>query len=599
MTKNNLRFLAEILEPLNLKDTFEKQQEHIENILCKFLNTKTVVAFIGAGVSIPLGYPAWWKFTDDMFNLLDVTLIIEGSNKCLAESLFDVENVDANVFKKIFLIDKDSDDFCVAEDYKTLLQKLIKDGYLELADKLKEVSKNYNSNKDKFKEFQNYLKEKKSKELDFQTIFSECELLLCSDSEWQEKKQSKFFRILVKSYFQIKRLYATKKNKTKLSTKDNNPYLALLDLPIKKFATFNYDLEIERAIIHRNKNYNSTIYNNDITCEQVIQKINKLTTKSFSQKKEFCEQLADFSLSRYEDSFDAVFHCHGRIDDTENCVVSEEDYQKWYLREDNEEFTPFRQTLDITLDSNPILFMGFSLNDPDFMRILRTITANRPHVDKTRNPLFCLMYVLKNEIREDTDRQVNEEFDRKNGDLRNILDTKLKEINADSKLESEQKQKSIIKLIEQKQKDTLKLNKDKYEALKENDNKAKWTSHKELEDECKALYIKYGLHVIPVKEKDNSDTTKEAICNKLIKIKGQWEKWWQGIVQKPAFRKFEVKRDEPYFHYKFKIDDNSIIQSFDFRLHTDLDISLGFKEIKSQKHGIEETKNNILQKNWQ
>ena len=204
------------------------------------------------------------------------------------------------------------------------------------------------------------------------------------------KKQSNFFRIPLKSYFQIKSLYATLSKKEQLEQIEWNPYLALLDLSIKKFATFNYDVEIERALLFT-KHILPDVYKHGKTCEQIIKESKE---KSFSQKKDYCQELAEFSISRNEDYYNAVFHCHGRVDDAENCIISEEDYQKWYLRENEENCTPFRQTLEITLGSNPILFMGFSLNDPDFMRILRRITANRP-LDKTRNPLFCLHISLR------------------------------------------------------------------------------------------------------------------------------------------------------------------------------------------------------------
>ena len=159
--------------------------------------------------------------------------------------------------------------------------------------------------------------------------------------------------------------------------------------------------------------------------------------------------------------------------------------------------------------------------------------------------------------------------------------------------------------------------------LKSSEKAAKWTSQKELEDECTMLYIKYGLHVIPIKAKDwkynlsdkLSESEKEelkdwrnlpekekiglirnkkiepiegeAICNKLIDLNKKWKEWWKGIVLKPKFRKFEIDREDPYFHYEFRIKENQRINTFDDNLHKELDKSLGFTKTDEEINKIE------------
>ncbi len=535
----NTKYLGDLLSPLDFDNkSFEERQSHIEDLLCRSLNMRTVVAFIGSGASFPIGYPMWGQFAKDTFKLLKITLSTTNGEyeNCLAIKLRNnplSEHEEAVIvdFASVFFPQSVKDGKLLedlateiktrVEKYIEFLGKRIKKNYPDENDEkdLKTLATNYNEEKiqDKINQFSAYLDKKKSKEIDFQSLFSECERLICSKERWEELRHAKFFRVIVESYFQIKRYYTTLDNKDKLKAKEWNPYLALLDLPINKFATFNYDLEIERALLFGNNKQKDKIYADKTKGEQIIKYVNSSNKiRSFSQKNKYCEDLVGFSVSGFEPKVNSVFHCHGRIDDTINCVVSEEDYQKWYLQEDDEKYTPFRQTLDIILESNPILFMGFSLSDSDFMRILRSISANRTG-DKTRKPLFCLLYVR------DSDFENNESC-----------------VNAEN---------------------------------------AKWTDEKELEDECTMLYIKYGLHVILVEEeKLNSKDDKpiEPTCHKLMELEEKAKEWWQGVTKKPKFRKFEINADKPYFHYEF--DEGAVeIIKFDDNLYKELDKALGFE----------------------
>ena len=208
----NIKFLGEMLKPLDFNKSFNDRQEHIENLLCRSLNMKTVVAFIGAGSSIPLGYPSWGRLAKDMFQLLEITLKKDNeNNKSLAEKLLDdnLERTDFLPFLNVFQdkIDQDQDTekvidnkkkigYKLGNNYVKLLQTLIKQSYSESKIKLTTSSKQYNENKAEFDRFQTYLDQKKSKELDFQTIFSECERLLCSNEVWEEKNNPIFLEFL-------------------------------------------------------------------------------------------------------------------------------------------------------------------------------------------------------------------------------------------------------------------------------------------------------------------------------------------------------------------------------------------------------------------
>jgi hypothetical protein len=63
-------------------------------------------------------------------------------------------------------------------------------------------------------------------------------------------------------------------------------------------------------------------------------------------------------------------HLHGRADDPERCVLSEEDYRERYLRSQT-----LSRHLYAWFASQTVVFIGFSLTDPDFIAILREVSA--------------------------------------------------------------------------------------------------------------------------------------------------------------------------------------------------------------------------------
>src|SRR6185503_11326406 len=92
------------------------------------------------------------------------------------------------------------------------------------------------------------------------------------------------------------------------------PLAALLDLPLYRFVTTNYDHEIERALMVRR----------GIPEEEFgLSGSSSRQPRSFTQKSENCNQLALFALAEVEEARNLVFHCHGRIDDFESIIATE------------------------------------------------------------------------------------------------------------------------------------------------------------------------------------------------------------------------------------------------------------------------------------
>jgi tetratricopeptide (TPR) repeat protein len=148
----------------------------------------------------------------------------------------------------------------------------------------------------------------------------------------------------------------------------------LLALPIHRFITSNYDLVLEQFLAAKL----------DQQHEEFIEKY------SFSQKNHNSEKLARFAAGVSEDSRNMVFHCHGRCTEPDSMIVTEEDYQKWYLAEADGAGPAFKQTMELLVGSHPILFIGFGMNDPDLLMSLRSLSAREPDL-KAQRSLFALL----------------------------------------------------------------------------------------------------------------------------------------------------------------------------------------------------------------
>jgi tetratricopeptide (TPR) repeat protein len=147
-----------------------------------------------------------------------------------------------------------------------------------------------------------------------------------------------------------------------------DPFAALLELPVRRFATTNYDGELERALAGK-------------------------PLLSFTQKEAGLATLVRFSLAGMDGDEDGdyrVFHCHGRYDERESVIATEADYQKWYLGRQDGASVAYQQSLEFLLGSNPLLFVGYGLRDEDLLRPLRQLGALDPARKSTR-PLFALM----------------------------------------------------------------------------------------------------------------------------------------------------------------------------------------------------------------
>jgi SIR2-like domain len=98
----------------------------------------------------------------------------------------------------------------------------------------------------------------------------------------------------------------------------------------------------------------------------------------------FLSKLGDPTNSRH------YAHIHGRFDKPEGIVFTYRDYVKRYI--ENDEMV---QKLFVLLATQSFLFIGFSLEDPDFVQILRQVNSR---LGKGENPAhFAILPMLNSE----------------------------------------------------------------------------------------------------------------------------------------------------------------------------------------------------------
>ena len=169
----------------------------------------------------------------------------------------------------------------------------------------------------------------------------------------------------------------------RLGAGEADPYDALVDLPIQRFVTTNYDCEIEKALARKRG-----VSRRELGLARGGNPGETVRCRSLTQKDH--AELARFTLADIPGNEDMVFHCHGRYDAVDTIIASEADYQSWYLADAHGLGLPFQYSFELLLTYNPLLFVGYSMRDEDLMRNLRLMGALDP-ARKDAKPLFALV----------------------------------------------------------------------------------------------------------------------------------------------------------------------------------------------------------------
>ena len=119
----------------------------------------------------------------------------------------------------------------------------------------------------------------------------------------------------------------------------------LFGLGIRRFVTTNYDNLLEQQV-----------------------GLLKSSTQFLTATNRNLAELADIQKAS-ADNF--IFKPHGDLNDAESIVLSSEHYQRIFT----DAHSPVKQALETIFVSRPILFLGYSIQDPDLKYILRTLRA--------------------------------------------------------------------------------------------------------------------------------------------------------------------------------------------------------------------------------
>jgi tetratricopeptide (TPR) repeat protein len=167
-----------------------------------------------------------------------------------------------------------------------------------------------------------------------------------------------------------------------------DPFQSLLRLPIRRFVTTNYDCEIERALSGCGLACHEDLGLDDRRHGLGMKALD--CKASFTQDLDGLERLVRFALADGHGPEARVFHCHGRYDQPRSVIATEDDYRRWYLDRQQGASLAFQQNVELLFGSNPLLFIGYGLEDEDLLRPLRQFIALNPARKGTR-PLFALI----------------------------------------------------------------------------------------------------------------------------------------------------------------------------------------------------------------
>jgi hypothetical protein len=183
----------------------------------------------------------------------------------------------------------------------------------------------------------------------------------------------------------------------------NIPLSLWKDIGIQRFATLNYDLELEKMLMLTSEEQqwipgiattqppltafqtledlrdqdNGTLDWSDHSSR--IRRIlpNGRTVESDMVSRERSDRLIDFAMGS-DDAEQHILHLHGRCDDQASLIVSYRDYDRLYRRNDLHR-QPFEYGHRIMTGGNPILFVGLGMKEAEINRSMEDFISNTPY----------------------------------------------------------------------------------------------------------------------------------------------------------------------------------------------------------------------------
>lgn len=395
---------------------WEDQERRTREMLSHALNLRDLIVFAGAGCSAPLGFPSWDQLatfaiviTQERLAHVDPELVKETRKECMSRldclrKLVAQENASASNLLFILAGCETMWDSALAgcnkawegtTEFRSALAKILsgRDSYEQLQ-KWLPAEHDYNLGHDCRHSLPLEICHTKAAE-----VIERAEAALCKEAGEPGKTRSPnsvmelaknpadfLLQRLVECEAKWNNPNRSREDRAKFRAKLNeilspkNPYDELLKLQVHRFITSNYDCSLEEAIIRARKGQeNDYIWGGK-----------HFGKKSFTQDEEYDEQLAMFAIAYASEREPKVFHCHGWHHQPGSMIITENDYQRWYLKDLALAGGRYRQTIDLTFGSNPILFVGFSLRDEDLLVALRALSAIEPE-RKFARPVFALL----------------------------------------------------------------------------------------------------------------------------------------------------------------------------------------------------------------
>ena len=170
--------------------------------------------------------------------------------------------------------------------------------------------------------------------------------------EYVEKIKSHIF----KKKGNLKRYYAKIDDLFNTQTPFQWIHEMLVSLPFRGILTTNYDMVLEAVLVEKDPlpgPSRSLIIDED----------------SAGRVREFLMALIDRNMPR------RIAHLHGSVDYLKSIILSRGDYEKAYGQR-NSEWTLHRKLLWAVLATRRVVFIGFSMNDPYFNEMLKTVSED-------------------------------------------------------------------------------------------------------------------------------------------------------------------------------------------------------------------------------
>jgi tetratricopeptide (TPR) repeat protein len=175
--------------------------------------------------------------------------------------------------------------------------------------------------------------------------------------------------------------------------------LLAAELAIRRFATLNYDLELEAELMVepgdlREVGDTARLSNPRDQLDHLIKHgiirrdpevryrlsrlmANGIAVESDVRDRERPDRMIEFAVGAAEVD-QRIMHLHGRADEAGTMIVSLRDYDRLYRKDDIAKL-PFEHGQRILFAGNPVLFVGVGMTEPEVNDTLRNFVSNNPH----------------------------------------------------------------------------------------------------------------------------------------------------------------------------------------------------------------------------